>query len=100
MILVSGGLNEVTPPLSGAVPDVLELQYEPESEARMDSELPLSACPVSRACCTWHCSSCKTETGGRWKVPMHFSQQSPSGVHIALYSVSAFAYAFILDKAL
>lgn len=31
---------------------------------------------------------------------MHFSQQSPSGVHIALYSVSAFAYAFILDKAL
>lgn len=31
---------------------------------------------------------------------MHFSQQSSSGVHIALYSVSAFAYAFILDKAL
>ncbi|KAK4819027.1 hypothetical protein QYF61_024181 [Mycteria americana] len=27
------GLNEVMPPLSAAVPDVLELQYEPESKA-------------------------------------------------------------------
>ena len=26
-------LNEVTPPLSGAVPDMLELQYELESKA-------------------------------------------------------------------
>ena len=29
----SGGLNEVTPPLSAAVPDMLELQYELESKA-------------------------------------------------------------------
>ncbi|GAB0209781.1 hypothetical protein GRJ2_003443800 [Grus japonensis] len=29
----SGGLNEVTPPMSAAVPDMLELQYELESKA-------------------------------------------------------------------
>ncbi|GAB0209761.1 hypothetical protein GRJ2_003441800 [Grus japonensis] len=28
----SGGLNEVTPPMSAAVPDMLELQYELESK--------------------------------------------------------------------
>lgn len=99
MILVISGLNEVSPPLRAAVWDMSELQHELESEVGWTWNCLLSAFPISRACCTWCCSSCKREGGGRWRVPVPFYQQSSFGAHITLYSISDFACAFILNKA-
>ena len=49
------GLNEVTPPLSAAVPDMLELQYELESKAAkwyatIDIANAFFSIPLAAAC--------------------------------------------------